>query len=700
MLASSQTRFDEAGRQYEVQRNVFLATATGTALPSGRPVTHTGGGLAANSTANNHTGLVNLTTGGSSYVLARTVFDAAGRTIATLADNTAQTMIAYDGADRKIQVTDALLNVVNNQFDASGNLILSTRTEKCTITGVSTTEAFSSAMFYDCLNHAVLQAEQGADGTLNANPVVVSNAPFWQLLAPTLVTCLGYDSRGNRVLTVDPKGNSSIAVFDGASRTIQTQQHLRQAGQGQNPPANSQTLLPGGGASVVTTLILDGNGRKTQLIDDRNDITLFAYDTMDREVTMTFHDGSTRTNVYDEADDVVTFTDENGSQFTNTFDSLGRKTAVDIAVATGPGQNVATTTQSESFQYDGLSRMTDVQNDGSAGLSDVTLVYDSLGRTLEEAQAYEGNTRYVTNTSFESYPATQFQFPNNRLIDSAYDLLYRRTSVVEDSGATSIAAWNFFGPARVAEVQLGNGLICTWMNNARTNSAVQSPTPANPPWVVPPDGQSSDRLGYDGAGRAITKRDLAGGTGSGGYNNPMAVVGFTTEYDRASNKFFERALHAENRSNLYEPFDAITNLPQGGYDSLDRLRQYQRGTLAPTGGFNNAGGGSIGTPISLANTDAARSYVLDGLGNWRQTVFTPEGSSMPQTEVRQHNGLNEITRRQNGTVQTNLFYDGMLGHSNGNLANDGTLIYTWDALNRLVRVNLAIGGALAGAVCL
>ena len=78
----------------------------------------------------------------------------------------------------------------------------------------------------------------------------------------------------------------------------------------------------------MTTMILDGNGRQTQLIDDRGDITLFAYDTMDREVQMTFHDGSTRTNVYDEAGDVVTFTDENGSVFTNTFDALwgGRRT--------------------------------------------------------------------------------------------------------------------------------------------------------------------------------------------------------------------------------------------------------------------------------------------------------------------------------------------------------------------------------------
>ena len=318
----------------------------------------------------------------------------------------------------------------------------------------------------------------------------------------------------------------------------------------------------------------------------------------------------------------------------------------------------------------------------------MTTVYDSLDRVLEESQTYQGNTRNITNAAFTSVPVTGFTFPNDRQLTNVYDLLYRRTQVQETSDSSNIASWQFFGPERPAEVTLGNGLICTWMNNARTHSAVQAGVP-NPAWGDP----SSDRLGYDGSGRAITKRYLAGGIGGGGYNTPTAVVGFTTEYDRAGNKFFERHLHAENRSHLYEPFDA-NQVPQGGYDSIDRLRQYQRGNLASTGGFNNAGGGSIATPIALPGTDNSRTYDLDGVGNWRRTVFTPEASPASQTEVRQHNGLNQITRVQNGASQTNLSYDGTSGNSNGNLENDGTRTYTWDALNRLVQVNLASNGAL------
>ena len=104
-LAKSYARFDEAGRQYESQRDVFFAT--GTTVPSGRAITHTGGGLTINSTSNTHTATVTLTSGGTSYVLSRSIFDRGGRTAQQLQDNTAATTIAYDGANRAITVTDA-----------------------------------------------------------------------------------------------------------------------------------------------------------------------------------------------------------------------------------------------------------------------------------------------------------------------------------------------------------------------------------------------------------------------------------------------------------------------------------------------------------------------------------------------------------------------------------------------------------------
>jgi hypothetical protein len=161
------------------------------------------------------------------------------------------------------------------------------------------------------------------------------------------------------------------------------------------------------------------------------------------------------------------------------------------------------------------------------------------------------------------------------------------------------------------------------------------------------------------------------------------LVGFTTAYDPSGNKFFERALHAESRSSLY------------AVDSMDRLLQYQRGVLG-------TGGGSITTPIALPNTDSLRSYALDGLGNWRNTAYTPEGGAS-ELEVRTHNKLNQITAFGVAPASTPVLYDqGNNAGSppqkgNGNIINDGTRINAFDALNRLVTVNRVSDGSPIGA---
>ncbi len=688
-LASVQMRFDEGGRRYEAQRNVFVASGT-TLNSTGRTITHDPTGCLQTNSITPRGGpavqIYPLSGAEPTYVLTRNVFDPGARIVVALADNSQPTSLSYDGADRQTGVLDALGNAVANTFDPAGNLVVAVRTEKCTIaaTPALPTESFAAAAYYDCLNQMVLQAAQGADGNLNSNIIgLTGSASFWDMApwnvaSSTLVSCQAFDSRGNPVLSIDPKGNSAVTIFDGASRAVQFQQHLRQQGQGQNPPAPGQTLLPGGGAVVSTAIILDGNSRRTQLIDDRGNATRWEFDTLDREIKMIFHDGSTRTSQYDEASDVITYTDENGSVFTNLFDALGRKYSSSIVPNTAVG--VSTTTVLQTFAFDGLSRMTNGHNEGLSGSdpSDVNLFYDSIDRVLEDSQSFAGNTRDVTNTAFKSYPVTQFQFPgtSGRKVDNAFDALYRRVAVKEDSTGDNIASWSFFGPSRVAQVTLGSGLLCTMMNGL--NSAVQPGVP-NPPW----GDATTGRLGYDGAARMISKRYLCFG-----FVVPFQMVAaFTTAFDRASNKLYERALHAEERSHLYEPYDS-NQIPQGGYDSLDRLLQYQRGTLSATGGDGGNGGGSIvtGEAIELSGTNSQRSYLLDSVGNWRNTQFTPATTGTPTqtTEIRQHNGLNEITRYKRGSsAPVILAYDGVPGASNGNLTFDGTLTYQWDALNRL-----------------
>jgi len=55
-----------------------------------------------------------------------------------------------------------------------------------------------------------------------------------------------------------------------------------------------------------------------------------------------------------------------------------------------------------------------------------------------------------------------------------YNPMCRPTEITEKVGGSSIAKWSFWGPSRVAELSLGNGLICTHLNNVRSRSSVQA----------------------------------------------------------------------------------------------------------------------------------------------------------------------------------------------------------------------------------
>jgi|GEM_PF-1310882 len=677
-------RFDEAGRNYELQQEVFVAE--GTTLPSERTVTHTGGGLAANSIANGHTQqVIMLQDGGivdyyvdSTYVLTRTVFDRIGRAASVIADNTSAWMNEYDGADRRMRVIDPLGNLVQFVYDGNANVTHITRTEQCTITTPTITdEAFRSGVLYDALDRPVVAARQGADGSFESHLLSCMSLALWTAPNTTMVTRIGYDSRGNRLLEVDPKGNTCISTFDGASRETQFSEHMRVNGQGSDQP-ECGTFLPTGGASVTSASLFDANGRTLQLVDARGSVTKFEYDSADRRKQVSYHDGSTCVCTYNLAGDLATYTDANGTIGNRTFDALGRLTAISLEKAVG-----VIGTNGHSFEYDGLSRLT-LARDFVTPSVDVSLRYDSLSRVIEDAQQHM-SLGCVTNTRFSSHSPSALAFPQGRQIHSSFDALYRRTSITEIAGDVSIAAWDFYGPDRVAELRLGNGLVQTMLNNARTHSAV-SATVGGMPW----GNRASDQLGYDGTGRMITKRYLASDTHptTHVYENTNALIGFTTSYDRVGNKLYERHLHAESRSYLYEPF--IDGDAQGGYDSLDRLRKVQRGSLSETGGADSLGGGAIVMHLSLPNAIYSRTTGLDHLGNWRRNAsISAEGTV--SNEVRQHDALNRITRTTAGAQTIAFTYDGAVGRSNGNLQSDGECEYEWDALNRLVRVQKVTG---------
>jgi YD repeat-containing protein len=212
--------------------------------------------------------------------------------------------------------------------------VLTSRVEVCDL--YTHTEVFRSAAMYDCMNRAIAQLTQGPDGALDL--VLTPSAP-WHLMPSTIVSVTGYDSRSNVTVQVDPKGNTVQMAYDGASRMIESTQHMRKSGGGDQPPQPSTqgssqsviaklpgaapitssgggTFLPGSSSVIRTQTIYDANSRVVALIDDNGGTTNYTYDAHNRQVTMEFADGATRTNAYNACSDVMTYTDEAGNLFT------------------------------------------------------------------------------------------------------------------------------------------------------------------------------------------------------------------------------------------------------------------------------------------------------------------------------------------------------------------------------------------------
>lgn len=629
-LNSKRDYYDEAGRAYENQAFVLYALHNLNPLPDGRQVSQVGGGLTHNSTANDHTDTVEFTSGTTSYVLSRTVYDRSDRVFQVVADNTSPTRFQYDGANRKINSLDPEGYENKWMYDRNSNIRQFTQGLKYNITSPK----IVSKARYDVLDRAVVVAKQGPSAApVNDDPTQDSDS---------LIVVMGYDSRSNNVSVIEERKNPTVMEYDGASRPVALVTDLHDGGLGS-----------GATKSAVRTLYAyDQNSNLVFQEDAKNQETKYEYDTRDWIERMVFPNLKTRTWKYNKAHDLVKYTDEDLTARDFVVDGIGRT----FFVAFWPPPGSTKSASNQSLQYDGLSRLTatiDTANGGSFEQN----YYDSLDRRLlSRQQPVEQRQPEIGYTpEFTSLVATRISFPgtSGRELVLKYDKLYRLIQKQNPPGV--IAQWDYLGPQHVAEMSLGNGLSCSHLNNDRTKSIFQEGD-IQPAW----GDRSSDRFGYDGTGRSITKRYLNDQLdGSGGYADTDAIVGFTNDYDKSSNKLYSRYLHDESRSSLF---------PNKDYDSANRLGSYLRGEIGE-------GASGIATPISLPGANLGQSQDIGPVNNWRNVQTDPVDGDAGCVS-RQHNDLNQIVSfgpcYPEKVMEFGPFGYWRLGEFTGSIASDET----------------------------
>ncbi len=352
-----------------------------------------------------------------------------------IGDGVAETVYDYDGVSQLLRVHDDRGEVTHYEYDsihrrqalvdAKGNRIDYLRDGNSNVVTIVEThlsdlpepsEMFTTNYSYDGLDRRIRVENNLGE-----------------------VVDFGYDSRDNLVQFEDAlraappaPGNLTRYSYDGLDRRIETIRELTDDGTGSGAVIDL----------IVTTMVWDDSSRLVARLDDHGNATMYEYDPLNRLVRKQYADMTERLYEYDVHDNLLREEDANGTVVDNGYDLLDRLTSRTVT----RGIDVLGTT-SESYEYDGLSRLVLAVDDDAT----VTRDYDSMSNLAEEQ--INGTGTQFTYDGVGSQ--LQTVYPGGRTVDRTYDPLYRVESI-DDLSAGSIADYYYIGPRRVAFRDYGN----------------------------------------------------------------------------------------------------------------------------------------------------------------------------------------------------------------------------------------------------
>ncbi|MCI0605352.1 DUF6531 domain-containing protein [bacterium] len=394
-------------------------------------------------------------------------YDKNSRITSLIDANNHTTSYSYDTANRIATMTDPAGNKVTYEYDPNGNTRKITEEE----TGPLGSETFVTTSEFDKANRLEKSIDPAGD-----------TMQYF------------YDSMGNNVITIDAEGNQTAASFDNANRRVKTEE------------ANG---------SIVTKFDYDLNGRLESITDANGNTTTYRYDSLNRNTKTIYADGKEINLTFDLADNVKTATDPNGTFVTNTYDPLNRLASRSITKAAG-----VEGTTTESFDYDGLSRLKKATDDDSV----VELNYDTLSNVTSESQ----NGKTVSSKYDGIGNRTEITYPSGRQLNFRYDSLNRLEKIEEQTAL--VAQYTYQGTGRTAGIGLNNG--------------------------------THSEFGYDNDRRITAIRHVNA--------TNQVVSGFSYGWNRMDQRNYEQKLHENGRADVYS-YDAIYRLTQMAMNAPDPI---------------------------------------------------------------------------------------------------------------------------------
>jgi len=494
-----------------------------------------------------------------------------------------------------------------------------------------------------------------------------------------ITTVYEYDSADNLLTVTDPNGNKTAYIYDDVNRRVTWIQDptglalTKTYDYDANGNVLTQTDAEGvktvyeycskdlvtkqivdhgvGNLNLTTTYDVCAMKRITKMTDPKGKVTYYQYDGLYRrtKVTDDYDEYASNLNIstsyfFDKVGNLTRITDDNSNSTDYEFDKLNRltkETFADTETVTfeydSAGNLITKTDQLGNefvHSYDSMNRLTKKDITRAGGVNGTTaqaFYFDAIGRMTKATDDNGSNddsevSWYYDDASRVTRESQTVGVKTTRNVDSLYDEGGNRTKITYPSASyLELSYDNVNNMTRIYDGSTAHASYEYSDVNLVTKKTLGTST-------------AVDLEVYYDNGYRITKYDWV--------QSSSTLVGFTYGYDDAGNKNYQEVLHGSGLDELYE------------YDTAHRITNFKKGDLTVA-------------KDDITSPARTQTYELDGLGNW--TRVTTDSNS----EDRTVNNMNEYT--QIGTT-SNTHDD------NGNLTDDNTLQYEYDALNRLIKV--------------
>ncbi|XOV75122.1 MAG: RHS repeat-associated core domain-containing protein [Phycisphaerales bacterium] len=529
-----------------------------------------------------------------------------------------------------------------------------------------------------------------------------------------------YDAQGRAHVSVAPDGTRSRTIFDDLGRPIAVIEN-DQSGTVVTLSWNSgnsrwSTTNAGGATSAqnrVTSFVYDGLGNTVRRVahigDSSVQETLYDYDysntdfdSMSLLASVHYPDESTGaantataytvSYEYNRLGEVTEMTDQNQTTHVYTYDAMGRITSDDVtsfgtdidqtvheieyAYSTTTGllervtslDSAGTTVLNEiRFEYDDMLALSKYRQNptgavGSGQSADVEYVYDREDGTLNGNFSRLNKIKYPFVNSGGNQRTEVAQYYGDPLVPNLNDRISRSVGLdwtfQMKAGATDEIRYEHLGLNNTVIVDYPDGKIKLdrWIDSNYTPAGGSGPS------------ISGEYAGMDKYGR-LERQVWYRGTSWDPDNLPARL---DVKYDYDDNSDITRRYDSRVGASMADRGDEYS------YDGLNRLTLATRGAPATSGG-------------AWTSASKTEDWALDIFGNWNS--YDNDLYAQQIAETRTHNEANELTQNtrtidSNPAADLDMTYDNAGNLRTREVSDTVRWVYTWDAWNRLVAVQI------------